>query len=145
MDGRAVVRIVDGQIVLDDPDALAMIRAIEKHNCKGMFTLNKERVRYFVDRIRQRYSPKQVVITLINVDDPHGGPIADMLMPGQDWQTYRDRGEMPIARGIADRKSIEEVLALFDVEAADKLRRNEGVAIVVVDRGVAEIFAPEDI
>lgn len=143
MAGRATV---DGQTVLNDPDAWAMIRAVEKHNCKGMLDLNKERVRYFIDRIKQRSdSPKQVVITLINVDDPHGGQIADMLMPGHDWQTYRDRGEIPIARGLADRESIRAVLALFDEEAATKLQRNESVAIVVVDRGVAEIFTPEDI
>lgn len=143
---RARVEMVDGQPVLIDPDAVAMIRAVEKHNCKEMLRLNEERVRHFIDRIKARNdSPKQVVITLINVDDPHGGPIADILMPGHDWQAYRDRGELPIARGLAARAGIEDVLDLFDKDAAAKLRENEDIAIVVVDHGVAEVFTPEDL
>jgi len=85
-------------------------------------------------------SPSSVVIVLINVDDVHGGPIAEALMPGHDWQEYRDRGELPVARGLAGREGIEAVLADFDKEAAVKLKVTKGIAVVVVDHGVAEIF-----
>ncbi len=138
---RAIVREVEGQLVLDDPDALAMIRAVNKINCKTMFELNADRVDHFVKRMKDGgHSPSRVVIVLINVDDVHGGPIAEALMPGHDWQEYRDRGELPVARGLAGREGIEAVLADFDKEAADKLRNMKGVSVVVVDYGVAEIF-----
>ena len=138
---RATVREVDGQLVLDDPDALAMIRVVNKHNCKTMFELNRDRVDHFVKRMKDGgRSPSSVVIVLINVDDVHGGPIAEALMPGHDWQEYRDRGELPVARGLAGREGIEAVLADFDKEAAVKLKVTKGIAVVVVDHGVAEIF-----
>lgn len=125
---------------------LHVIRAIEKHNCKELLRLNTGRMLHFVLRMKQRgYSPNDVVVTCINVDDPNGGPIADLLMPGQDWQAFRDQGQIPIARGLAGREGIQTILQQFDCDAADKLQRTPGIAIVVIDRGVAEIFTPEDI
>ena len=141
---RAIVRTGrDGQLVLDDPAALAMVRAVEKHNCKATFDAHAERISHFVKRVAERgLTGREVVITVVNVDDPHGGPLAEMLMPGHDWQPYRDRGEVPFARGLAVRGGIEDALSLFDLEAAEKLRAEEGIAVVVVDYGVAEIFRP---
>ncbi len=141
---RATVREVDGQLVLDDPDALAVALAVSKANCAAIVRAHGERVNHFVSRIVESgHSAKDVVIVLVNVDDVHGGPLADVLMPGHDWQAYRARGEVPFARGLARRDGMQEALALFDEQAAEKLRTHEGVAIVVVDFGVAEVFAPE--
>ena len=138
---RAVVREVDGQLVLDDPDALAVMRAVGKANCRGTFELNAERVEHFKRRVEERGDPPDgVVIVLLNVDDPYGGALAEILMPGHDWQAYRDRGEVPFARGLAGREGIQDVLEDLDKEAADKLRGAKGVAVVVVDHGVAEVF-----
>ena len=83
-----------------------------------------------------------MIITIINVDDHHGGPLAEILMPGHDWQSYRDQGMIPYARGLAGRGGIEEALALFDPEAAEKLAiwGSSEVAVVVVDHGVAEVY-----
>lgn len=144
---KALVRhLKDGKIILEDPDAEAVIRAVAKHNCRALFDLNADRVHHFVARMHDREdNPAEVCITLINVDDPHGALIADKLMPGHDWQAYRDRGEVPIARGLAGREGLQEVLGLFDVGAAAKLRGIEGIAILVVDQGVAEIFTPADL
>jgi hypothetical protein len=138
---KAVVREIDGKLVLDDPNALAIVRAVEKHNCKGLFDMNQERVAHFKRRMAEKnLSASEVVIVLINVDDVHGRDLAEVLMPGADWQAIRDRGEMPVARGLVSRKPIEEILSTFDVEAAEKLAASTKVAVVVVDRGVAEIF-----
>lgn len=140
---RATVREIDGQIVLDDPDAVAMIRAVAKHNCRNTFDMNADRVTHFVRRIAERQlSPADVVIVLLNVDDRNGALIANGLMPVHDWQAYRDRGEIPFARGLAGRDGIQGVLELFDAEAAAKLRDAAGIAVVVVDHGVAEVFSP---
>lgn len=139
----ATVREIDGHLVLDDPDAVAMIRAVGKHNCRCTFDLNADRVLHFAGRMRERgLSPAETVIVVVNVDDPHGGPLADLLMPGHDWQAIRDRGEIPFARGLAVRQGIQEVLDIFDEEAGRKLRRIDGIAIVVVDHGAAEVFGP---
>lgn len=138
---RAVVREIDGQLVLDDPDALAVMKAVGKHNCISVFNMNAGRVEHFKTRLADRgLTAADAVITVINVDDVHGGPIADLLMPGFNWQEIRDRGEVPFARGLAMRDGIQEALDVFDQEAATKLRGMTEVAVVVVDHGVAEIF-----
>lgn len=139
---RATVHEVDGALVMDDPDALGLIIAIEKHNCRSTLLLNTERVIHFITRMAALgKTVDEVVIVIINVDDPHGGPLADMLMPGTDWQAFRDVGEVPFARGLADRDGIHAALMHFDEMAAEKLTTASGNAIVVVvDRGVAEIF-----
>ena len=138
---RAVVREIDGQFVLDDPDAVAVIHAVEKHNCRNTLKLNVDRVAHFKNRIMKRgLTASDVVIVLLNVDDVHGGPLADILMPGYNWQEIRDRGEVPFARGLAGREGIHEALNTFDQEAGKKLQNMTEVAVVVVDHGVAEVF-----
>jgi len=138
----AVVREVDGQLVLDDPVAVAVISAVEKHNCRNTLELNADRVEHFKRRLTERgMTPDQAVIVLLNVDDVHGGPLADALMPGHNWQEIRDKGEIPFARGLAMRNGIQEALDAFDKDAATKLRSISDVAVVVVDHGVAEVFA----
>ena len=138
---RAVVREVNGQLVLDDPDAVAVIKAVEKHNCKNTLELNVDRVAHFKQRLMDRnMSADDAVIVVINVDDIHGGPLADALMPGYNWQEIRDRGEIPFARGLAMRDGIQECLEHFDREAATKLKEMTAIAVVIVDRSVAEVF-----
>lgn len=140
--GGAVVREINGQLVLDDPVAVGVIQAVEKHNCRNTLEMNADRVAHFKRRLTERgMSAKDAVITVINVDDVHGGPIADALMPGTNWQEIRNRGEVPFARGLAMREGIQEMLGTFDKEAAEKLRKMADVAVVVVDHGVAEVFA----
>jgi len=138
----AVVREVDGQLVLDDPVAVAVISAVEKHNCRNTLEMNADRVEHFKRRLTERgMTPDQAVIVLLNVDDVHGGPLADALMPGHNWQEIRDKGEVPFARGLAMRDGIQEALGAFDKDAATKLQSISDVAVVVVDHGVAEVFA----
>lgn len=137
----AVVRKVKGKIVLDDPEALAVARAVAKSNCRNTFEMNADRVQHFKGRIQERgLSAEQFLIVLLNVDDLHGGPIAELLMPNHNWQEYRDRGEVPYARGLAQRSGIQEIIGKFDTEAATKLSGMKGTAVAVVDHGVAEVF-----
>jgi len=98
---EAKVYEVDGQLVLDDPAALGMIRAVGKHNCTKTLELNAERISHFRQRIEERGdSPNDMMIVIINVDDNEmSAGLADALMPGHDWQAYRDRGEVPFAPG----------------------------------------------
>jgi len=48
----AVVREVNGQVVLDDPVALGIIHAVEKHNCRNTLEMNADRVVHFKRRWR---------------------------------------------------------------------------------------------
>jgi len=139
---RAVVREEGRLFILDDPDASTLISAVSKCNCKNLFDLNIERIAHFKNRVKELdRSAADTVIVVINVDDVNGGPIADMLMPGFNWQEIRDRGEMPVARGLASRDGIQEILSQFDVEASEKLNGMSEIAVVVVDNQVAEIFS----
>jgi hypothetical protein len=136
----------NGQQVLDDPDALAVFRAVQKHNCIQTCMENHDRIVHFARRIAERgLTFDEVVITVLNVDDPHGGPVAEMLMPGHPWDEYRARGEVPFARGLAAREGIQSVVDEIDSEAGEKLRNisphgGESVIVVVMDHGVVEIF-----
>lgn len=137
----AVVYEKNGQLVMEDPVAEAVIAAIGKQNCRKLFEVNADRVAHFKNRMKEKgLSPEQAVITVINADDVHGGPIAEALMPGHDWQQYRDRGEVPLARGLAQRDGIQKVLSKFDEIAAKKLQDMKEIAVVVVDHGTAEVF-----
>ena len=139
---RAVVREVNGQLVLDDPDARSLISTTGKYNCKNTLEMNADRVAHFKQRLVERgLTSKQAVIVLLNVNDANGGQLADILMPGYNWQEIRDQGEVPFARGLATRDGIQKALSIFDKEAAKKLEGMTEVAVVVVDHGVAEIFA----
>jgi hypothetical protein len=40
---RATVREIDGQLVIDDPDAVAVIRVIERENIGGIAVLATDR------------------------------------------------------------------------------------------------------
>lgn len=147
---QAVVREVDGQLVLDDPAALGVIAAVEAHNrgvakqnCRLVYDLNADRVEHFKRRIGELgKSPRDVVIVLIHVDDVHGRDLAESLMPGADWQPYRDRGERPYARGLADRQSMQNCVRFIDPQVADLMESIKGIVVVVVDHGTAEVYEP---
>jgi hypothetical protein len=137
----ARIEEIDGKLVLIDPHAAAIIDMVNKYNCKNLFDLNAERIEYFKNRINEKgLTPQDVVITCINVNDPNGKVIAGILMPDYDWQAILDQEQTPVARGLAQRDGIQGILEVFDIEAAKKLKETEGVAVVVIDYGVAEIF-----
>lgn len=97
----------DGALVLVDPDASAMAAALGRDACKRLLAANAERVEHFAARAQGR---DNVCFVLLDVDDPRGAVLADKLMPGHDWQQYRDRGEKPLARGLATFDGMVHVL-----------------------------------
>lgn len=89
---------------------------------------------------------EDIVIVLINVDSPIGHTLGDALMPHFDWQSIRDRGEVPFARGLAMRGGIQDVLDTVDRDIGDKLRTMKaGPAVVVVDHFVVEAFEASEL
>lgn len=141
-DYEAYVTVINGKTVLVDPVGYAFMQAVNKSNCKETFDMNADRIQHFKNRIAEKQlDPKTVVITIINVDAPYGGEIAEALMPGFDWQQFRDKSERLFARGLTMKEGMLEIIALFDKEAAKKINKVAGIPVIVVDHGVAEIFS----
>ena len=138
----AKVSVVNGQMVLEDPMAFDILKAIAKKNCQKTLEINADRVLHFKKRASElQRSADEVVIVIINVDDEIGNPLAEALMPGTNWQEIRDRGETPFARGLAMREGIQAYLEEVDVLAAEKLKATKELSVVVVNNCVAEIFS----
>ncbi len=138
---NSVVVEVNGEPLMN-PTPQEVARVIARQKCDDVFEANKERVAHFSRRIDERgLTGADVVIVVLVVDDTYGGLLADTLMPGQDWQAVRDRGEIPIARGLAVREGIEEAIGTFDPIAAAKMRSNPSAKLaVVVGAGIAEVY-----
>lgn len=100
-----------------------------------------DRIAHFRQRVVDLgLTSAKVVIVLLCVDDRAGAELADALMPGTDWNAIRATGQVPYARGLAGRAGIMEALDCIDMVAASKLRKAQGLAVVVVDAGVADVF-----
>lgn len=133
----ATVEMVDGKFVMRDDAAAAMIGAVA---CVNLLGANTDRVEHFARRIVERGDdPAEVVITVINVDDQNGGEIADMVMPGFNWQPIRDRGETPVARGLASVSLVDvaEEITKGSRASFDAINHTTHAAVVVIDGGVA--------
>lgn len=145
---RATVRMIDGQLVLDDPDAAAILRVISKRNCLNTLKNVAERVAHFEGRIAALgISVQDTVMVLLNVNDEMGGLITEQLMPGQEaqWQALRDQGAIPFARGLAGRAPLQKLLDDIDPEESTKLRNiAAGMAVIVMDHGVIAVFNASD-
>ena len=143
----AIVREVNGQLVLDSPMDEAVINAIDRHNrginrlnCEAAFKAQADRVAHFKGRCTTLgHNPADYVIVLLSVDDLHGGCLADTLMPGFDWQVIRDRGEAPWARGLVVREGLKALVASISPEKAAEMDTPE-LVVVVMSHGCVEIF-----
>ena len=144
---RAVVREVAGKIVIDDPDARAVIRAVDRENCRRLVRERmRDRVEHFVRRIAELgRSGAELLVVVLNVDDLNGGALAEVLMPGHNWQAYRERGELPYARGLAERPALQAAIAEFDPTAGAELAAIAGVAVLVMDFETIAAFDAEEI
>jgi hypothetical protein len=144
---HAIVKKENGKFILDDPTADGVATAVKHHNnrialqtCKNMFEINAERVAYFKNRIVElNKSPNDFAIVLLNVDDHHACLLADILMPGYNWQQFRDQGMVPIARGLVDRKWMQEIVSSIRPEAGNKMKFIHTV-VVVMDACTVDVF-----
>ena len=145
---NAYVTTENGHLVLHDPTAEGVITAIDYHNrniayenCQEIYEQSAERIKYFCQRFEEKgYDPTKYCIVIVQIDDPYGSVIGNALMPGTNWQTIRDQGLEPFARGIADREYVHKAIEAFDQKAAsdlDTLTR----AVVIVAHSVAKVFA----
>ncbi len=145
---EARVDVVDGQLVLVDPVAEAVFevvaahnRGIDRQNCLATVKAHADRVAHFAQRVGALgLSPRAALIVLLNMDEPFGALIGNNLMPGHDWAPYRERGEVPYARGLAERAGIEAWIEDPRPGAGRELADIEGLAILVIDHGAIVSF-----
>lgn len=139
---KAYVTVINGKTVLIDPVGYAVMQAVNKSNCENTYLNQIDRIQHFKNRIAEKQlNSKSVVINVINVDSLYGNDIAEALMPGHDWQQYRDKGEAPFARGLAMKEGMIKMIATFDKEAAEKIKQMKNVPVIVMDHNVVEIFS----
>lgn len=140
---RATVREVDGQIVLDDPDALAMFDVTRHGNCSAMLEDHGARILHFRRRaIVRGHTAAEVAIIVINADMPGGEEIAAACQLPDGWaEDFRAQGATPFARGLVERASMQEA---FDAGAgaryATALREIAGLPVMVFDYGAIALF-----
>lgn len=132
----------DGVVI---PDPEAVITEDELARCQSamdFFSGNAEHIKRFKQKAEELgRSGQDTVITLINVDDPCGAILADVLMPGHDWQRYRDAGEIPVARGLAGKDGIPDFLEEAGYpSAASDLLHTDDLMVVVLDAGIALVL-----
>jgi hypothetical protein len=65
------------------------------------YDLNKTRMKELLARANEK--GEGWVAICIDVDDPTWTFVVDALMPGHNWDEYRQRGEKPVARGVVPR------------------------------------------
>lgn len=142
---RAVVREIDGQLVLDDPDALEVLTAVAQHNCRATLAVHGARIAHFRHRVRELgRSAETTLIVVINADEPLGEPMAAACGMPEGWaDTYRAQQQVPFARGLVDRAAMQELLDELGIsmgKPAETLRATKGLPVLVLDHGVIAIF-----
>lgn len=140
---RNIPQVVEheGQLLLNDPDALAVIKEIAKQNCENTIKNNLDRIVHFKNRVLEKsMNYHEVVVVIANVDTEIGKIIADATMPGFDWQQFRDRNEVPYARGLCLKNGIYEIVNHFDRDEALAMEDYEGYMVVVFDFDVIKTF-----
>jgi hypothetical protein len=73
-----------------------------RNGCDHTYLINEDRIDYFQSRVAELgKNPAAVVVVVINVDEPSGfgRNLAESLMPGADWQSMRDLGQVPVRAG----------------------------------------------
>jgi len=106
------------------------------------FLPNKERLEHMAFRATKKgLARNEFIMVAIDVDDPSWSEVVESLMPGQDWQAIRDRGEKPVARGTVLADNIVEFLCEVcpDIASALKSELPQGVvrAVVMADGGAS--------
>jgi hypothetical protein len=113
-----------------------------ENQCKKTFLSQSSEILRFRKIIKDKgIDPNSVLIVFINVDSDAGKKIANSFMPGHDWSEFRDKGEIPFMKGIADGSLRNAVTGSFDQEFPfNHIENIEDIPIVVIEQCGAQIF-----
>lgn len=140
---KPYVTKINDELVLVDQQACEIIKVINRENCRKTYDLNLDRINHFKQRFIDRQdNPEDVCVVIINVDDCYGKEISDILMPNVNWQEFRDRDEVPFARGLASKPFVIAYIDeyIMNSNAAKMLNDMQTLAVVVIDSQNVEIF-----
>lgn len=132
----------DGSIVPVTSEQLTDDQLANTYLAMDLYKHNAERMGHFKQKVEALgRSGADTVITLLNVDDPVGKVLADIVMPGHDWQKFRDAGETPVARGMVTKGAIPEFLTHYGyTKTADELAMTDELKVLVISSGVALVL-----
>lgn len=114
-----------------------------KNNCILTLMTGMNRVKHYRNSFHElQLNPNDFVIVLIHADDFHGGQIIKSICQnsGDFSEKTSTPGKIKYFSGILGRPGLDDLLAIFDEDAAEKLKQTDGLAAVVIDYGVAEIY-----
>jgi len=133
--------VSDDPIARVDGDLVFMLAAIASANLLGAARLHSERIRHFQNRMAVLgRSAADTIITVLNGDDPIGAKIASLLMP-PGWDTeFRACGQIPYARGLAERVGLEALMNQAAPTVAALMAEITGVIVLVADHGTITAF-----
>ena len=102
--------------------------------------LNRDRLTQLAARAREKTKEGEAqCVVCVDVDDPTWTPLVEMLMPGHDWDVYRNRGEKPVARGVVPQDLIEAVVQ-ETYPAAGEFHKSRITNVVILAAGGAMII-----
>lgn len=112
-----------------------------------LYQQNVERLEHIAFRqIKKGMSHDAFVMVAIDMDDPEWSDVGDDLMPGENWQQYRDRGEKPIARGAAMADPLVDYISEVVPDVAPALKGplpERVVRAIVMAYGGASVYLLE--
>lgn len=104
----AYLKEVNGELVLVDPVGAAVSETIERLN---LYHRDDAAMTRLMNRAREKGD--DFVVVLFDADDPLFEGAVEALMPGHDWNQYRARGELPVARGVVPRKLVTNIQSVL--------------------------------
>lgn len=112
--------------------------------CRRFLRYGEARLSHFARRAIERGDPPELVaIAVLEVDDALGRAVADLLMPGFDWQAIRDRGEVPVGYGLAGREGLQNLVDAYDPRLGVAVREVPAgcLPVVIVAGGTIAVSA----
>jgi len=118
-------------------------RVQARHN---LFLADQFRLEQFAYRAvnELNHAPHNIFIVCIDVDDTAWTELVDVLMPGYDWQSIRDQGQKPVARGIVQAEGMIDYIreTVPDIQKAVNAINIDGtVTSIVMTAGGASVYS----
>lgn len=113
-----------------------------------LYQLNKDRLSELAHRgLTKGMGPDQFFVIAIDVDDPSWTDLVEELMPGQNWDSIRALGQIPVARGIVYPVVLDYLSGVVpDIAPALKCELPEGmIRAVILAAGGGSVYFIEPI
>lgn len=62
---------------------------------------------------KAKLNPNEYTFVCINADDPTWTALVNIILPGHDWQSIRDKGLIPLARAVVPSSIKESIIKMF--------------------------------